>query len=77
MLAGLLGSLTFATAVLVGGAAVFAWSLVWSAVIWALWPHVFSPQFASLLFDASRPPYWKTLLIVAVVQLILKTNSRG
>jgi hypothetical protein len=76
VLAGFLGGLTFLTAVVVGFFVVSAWSLVWSAVIWALWPVVFSKELTTFVFGEPQAAYWKIFLIVAVLQLILKTNTR-
>lgn len=77
VLAGLLGGLTFLTALLVGFFVVSAWSLFWSGVIWLLWPAVFSKELTTFVFGQPQAAYWKIFVITAVLQFILKTNTSG
>ena len=76
VLAGFLGGLTFLTAVVLGFFVVTASSVAWSALIWAIWPAVFSKEMTTFVFGQPQAAFWKIFVIVAVLQAILKTNAR-
>jgi hypothetical protein len=58
----------------------FGKALLAAALVWAMWPAVFSPEFTAWVFGAASVPYWKVFLLMvagSVVAKMLRPGSWG
>ena len=68
----LLALLTMGAAFGIGFLFFFGTALLSSALVWAVWPLVFTPAFTDWVFGAPRPVFWKLFLLFVVAGTVAK-----
>jgi hypothetical protein len=67
-----LALLTMAAAVGFGLLMLFGRALLAAAVIYFVWPYVFSPTFTQWVFAADHAPFWKLFLLTVLAGMLAK-----
>ena len=77
---GLIGTalalLTMLAAFGVGFLVLFGTTLVSTAIAYAAWPLIFSPQFTQWVFGTEHASFWKLFLLFLAVGMIVKLFRR-
>ncbi len=76
LLGAVVGSATMLAAVGVGLTALFGRILIAAAAATLLWPLLFAPDFTQWVFGSPRLPFWKALIIAAILSAVFKYLRR-
>ncbi|MBI5630236.1 MAG: hypothetical protein HY921_05075 [Elusimicrobia bacterium] len=67
-----LALLTMVAAFGFGFMAFFSTTLASAALLWVVWPQIFSPQFTAWLFGSEQVSFWKLFLIFLALGTIVR-----